>query len=98
MSLGLGSVVASAIDIAPWLPVAGRYKSVIFPAVGVLLAFNYWLVIVRPRNMDCAPGDVCHVDSRTSRANRTLFWISTSIYIVAVVVTYGAQQWLRSQQ
>jgi hypothetical protein len=98
VSLGLGSVVASAIDIAPWLPVVGRYKSVIFPAVGVLLAFNYWLVIVRPPRMNCAPGDVCHVDSRASRANRAMFWISTSIYVLAVVVTYGAQQWLRSQQ
>jgi hypothetical protein len=98
VSLGLGSVVASAIDIAPWLPVVGRYKSVIFPAVGVLLAFNYWLVIVRPRSLDCAPGDVCHVDSRTSRANRALFWMSASIYVVALTMTYGAEQWLRWQR
>ena len=95
MSLGLGSVVASAIDIAPWLPVVGRYKHVIFPAVAVLLAFNYWLVIVRPRGMNCAPGDVCHIDSKTSRANRTMFWLSASIYAIAVLMTYGAQQWLR---
>ena len=98
MSLGLGSVVASAIDIAPWLPVVGRNKHLIFPAVGVLLALNYWLVIVRPRSMDCAPGDVCHIDSRTSRTNRALFWLSASIYVVAVVMTYGAEQWLRLQQ
>jgi hypothetical protein len=72
-------------------------KDVIFPAVGVLLAFNYWLVVVRPRKMDCAPGDVCHIDSRTSRVNRGLFWTSVSIYGVAVIATYGAQLWLRSQ-
>ena len=95
VSLGLGSVVASAIDVAPWLPVVGRYKDLIFPAVGVLLALNYWLVLVRPRRLDCAPGDVCHVDSRTSRLNRGMFWGSVSIYAVAVVMTYGAQAWLR---
>lgn len=94
VSLGLGSVVASAIDLAPWLPVVGRYKNVIFPVVGVFLAFNYWLVVVRPRRMDCAPGDVCHVDSRTSRLNRVLFWASASIYALALVLTYGAQEWL----
>lgn len=96
VSLGLGSVVASAIDVAPWLPAVGRMKDVIFPVVGVLLAFNYWMVIVRPRHLDCAPGDVCHVDSRTSRLNRGLFWASVSIYVGAVVVTYGAQAFLRS--
>ena len=75
----------------------GRQKNVIFPAVGAMPAFNYWLVVIRPRNMDCAPGEVCHIDSRTSRFNRAMFWTSVSIFIVAVVVTYGAQWWLASQ-
>lgn len=98
VGLGLGSVVASAIDIAPWLPAIGRYKNVIFPVVAVLLAFNYWLVIVRPRGMDCAPGDVCHVDSTTSRFNRRMFQVSVAIYLFAVVMTYGMQEWLRLRQ
>ena len=75
----------------------GRQKHIIFPAVGALLAFNYWLVIVRPRSIDCAPGDVCHVDSRTSRFNRAMFWMSVWIFGLAVVVTYGAQWRLASQ-
>ena len=97
VSLGLGSVVASTLDVAPWLSTVGRMKSYIFPAVGVLLAFNYWLVIVRPRSLHCAPGDVCHVDSRASRINRTVFWTSLSIFVVAVVMTYGAELWLATQ-
>jgi hypothetical protein len=72
----------------------GRQKSLIFPAVGVMLAFNYWLAIIRPRTMDCAPGDVCHVDSRPSRFNRGMFWLSLWIYVIAVVFTYGAQWWI----
>ena len=95
VSLGLGSVVASAFDVAPWLITVGSMKHIIFPAVGALLALNFWLVVVRPRNLDCAPGDVCHVDSGASRFNRAMFWLSAAIYVVAVVMTFGGSSWLR---
>jgi hypothetical protein len=73
----------------------GRQKAIIFPAVGVLLAFNYWFAIVRPRRMNCAPGDVCHIDSAPSRFSRGMFWSSVAVYTIAVTVTYGAEWWLR---
>lgn len=94
MSLGLGSVVASTLEVAPWLAAVGRQKAIIFPAVGVLLAFNYWVAIVRPKRLDCAPGDICHIDSPTSRLNRVMFWTSLAIYIVAIVGTYGSEWWI----
>jgi len=72
-------------------------KGYIFPAVGALLAFNYWLVVVRPRTLVCEPGDVCHVDSRTSRFNRAMFRVSLLIFGLALVMTYGAQWWLATQ-
>jgi hypothetical protein len=97
VSLGLGSVVASALDVAPWLMAVGRQKSLIFLVVGALLAFNYWLVVVRPRAMDCAPGDVCHIDSPTSRFNRRMLWLSVWIYVIAVTLTYASQWWIRWQ-
>jgi hypothetical protein len=75
----------------------GRYKSLIFPAVGVLLAFNYWLAVARPRRMNCPPGDVCHVDHPAARFNRRLYWVSVAIYVGAVTLTYGAEWWLRGQ-
>ena len=75
----------------------GRHKNIVFPLVGVLLAFNYWIAIVRPRGIDCAPGDVCHVDSPAMRVNRRLFWFSAAIYVVAVTVTYAALWWVRMQ-
>ncbi len=76
----------------------GRQKHIIFPAVGAMLAFNHWLVVIRPRSLDCAPGDVCHIDSRTSRFNRAVFWVSVWIFIIAVGMTYGAQWWLAAQE
>ena len=74
-----------------------RHKNAVFVAVGVLLAVNYWLAVVRPLRMNCAPGEVCHVDSRAMRINRTLFWVSVVIYAGAVTFTYAALWWVRVQ-
>jgi hypothetical protein len=97
VSLGLGSVVAASIEAAPWLIPIGRHKAAVFAAVGVLLAVNYWLAIVRPRQMDCAPGEICHVDSPAMRVNRIMFWTSAAIWAGAVAVAYSAPWWVRLQ-
>lgn len=97
VSLGLGSVIASALEVAPWLSTISRYKGPVFAGVGALLLFNYWLAVVRPRRMNCAPGDVCHIDSPAMRFNRKLFWFSVVIYASAVTLTYAALWWVRSQ-
>jgi hypothetical protein len=97
VSLGLGSVIASALDAAPWVMAVGRHKDAVFAAVGLMLAVNYWLAIIRPRQMDCAPGEVCHVDSPAMRANRIMFWASVVIWAGAVTFTYMALWWVRLQ-
>ena len=74
--------------VAPWLAVMSRHKSLVFGASGVLLALNYWLVMVRPRQ--CAPGELCHVDSPLMRWNRRLFLLSAAIYVAAAALTYGS--------
>ena len=68
------------MSAAPWLAVISRHKDLVFALSGLLMALNYWLVVVRPRR--CAPGDVCHVDSPLMRFNRRLFWISAAVYAV----------------
>jgi hypothetical protein len=88
VTLGLGSVIASAVSVAPWLATVSRHKNLMFAASGVLLAANYWLVIVRPRR--CAPGDVCHVDSPLMRWNRRVWWASAGVYAAALTLTYGS--------
>ena len=97
VSLGLGSVIASAVQTAPWLIAVGRYKTHIFVAVGILLALNYWLAIVRPRRLNCAPADVCHIDSPAMRISRVMFWASVTIWAGAVTITYAALLWVRLQ-
>jgi hypothetical protein len=88
MTLGLGSVIASAVSVAPWLTAISRHKGLMFSASGALLALNYWLVVVRPRR--CAPGDVCHIDNPLMRWNRRVWWVSALVYVVAIAVTYGS--------
>jgi hypothetical protein len=74
-----------------------RHKTDVFVAVGVMLAINYWLAVVRPRRMTCAPGEVCHIDSPAMRLNRVMFWTSVAIYTGAVTFTYAALWWVRMQ-
>ena len=88
MTLGLGSVIASAVSVAPCLAVVSRNKGVVFGAAGLLMALNYWLVVIRPRR--CAPGEICHVDSPLMRWNRRLYWASAIIFVAALVLTYGS--------
>ena len=97
VSLGLGSVIATALDAAPWLMAVGRHRNEVFAGVGVMLAINYWLAIVRPRQKKCPPGEVCHIESPAMRANRLLFWASVVIWAGAVTVTYAALWWVRLQ-
>jgi hypothetical protein len=97
VTLGLGSVIASIVEIAPWFAAIGRYKAPLFAGSGALLALNYWLVVVRPRR--CEPGQLCHSDTPFMRFNRRLYWASVAIYIVAIAVTYGGTlvvRWLES--
>jgi hypothetical protein len=75
----------------------GRHKTAVFVSVGALLAVNYWLAVVRPRRMNCEPGEACHVDSRAMRVTRGLFWLSVVIYAGAVTFTYAALWWVRME-
>lgn len=83
--------------MAPWLIEIGRHKTAVFVTVGALLSLNYWLAVVRPRQLNCAPGETCSVDSPAMRINRVMFWVSVAIYTGAVAFTYAALWWVRVQ-
>jgi hypothetical protein len=73
----------------------GRHTGMVFLGVGIVLALNYWLAVVRPRRMDCAPGEVCHTDSPAMRFSRRVYWVSVGIYAAAVAFNYAALWWVR---
>ena len=87
VTLGLGSVVASAVSTAPWLAALSRSKAQIFAASGSLLLVNYWLIVIRPRR--CAPGELCHPESATMRFNRRVLYVSVIVYLVAMALTFA---------
>lgn len=80
--------MASVIEAAPRFVELQRHKPAMFGASGVVLAVNYWLVVVRPRR--CAPGELCHMDTPFMRFNRRLYWTSVALFAVALVLTYGS--------
>ena len=85
--------MASVIEVAPWAVSLERHRTLLFGASSVLLALNYWLVVVRPRA--CAPGELCHLDTPFMRFNRRLYWVSVAIFLLALVATYGSLLVLR---
>ena len=85
--------MASLIETAPWIVVLARHRLVLFSVSAGLLALNYWMVVVRPR--ECAPGELCHIESPFMRFNRRLYWISLALFVLALVVTYGSLLVLR---
>ena len=80
--------MASLIETAPWIVVLERQRPVLFSVSAAILALNYWIVVVRPRR--CAPGELCHIDSPFMRFNRRLYWISLTLFVAALAVTYGS--------
>jgi hypothetical protein len=80
--------MASLIETAPWIVALERNRPVLFSVSGAVLALNYWMIVVRPR--ECAPGELCHIDSPFMRFNRRLYWISLALFIVALVAAYGS--------
>ena len=85
--------MASFIEAVPWFVELGQHRSVLFSVSGILLALNYWMVCVRPRQ--CAPGEICHIDSSFMRFNRRLYWASVALFVIALAVTYGSPLVLR---
>jgi hypothetical protein len=85
--------MASLIETAPWIVVLERNRPVLFSVSAGVLALNYWMVVVRPRQ--CAPGELCHIDSPFMRFNRRLYWISLALFVLALAVTYGSLWVLR---
>lgn len=90
VSLGLGSVLVSlsASPVFPFMKFVLDHKGAAFALVGMLLGFNYYLMYMYLPAKACAPGEVCHIDSRTSRVGRWMLWVSVAIYAVSLFATY----------
>ena len=81
-------VTITASPVFPVLQFVLDHKLAVFTGVGLLLGINFYVMFRYMPSRDCAPGEVCHVDSRSSRLGRAMLWTSAGLYAVSLTVTY----------
>lgn len=81
-------VTLTASPAFPVLQFVLDHKLAVFTGVGLLLGSNLYVVFRYIPSRDCAPGEACHVDSRSSRLGRAMLWTSVGLYTVSLAVTY----------
>jgi len=90
VSLGMATVVVSAVSVFPWLVPLTQHKTWLFLGAGVLLGLNFYLVYRASRQMAC---DVGAGPSGCQVANgwdRVVLWLSAGIYAVGLFMAYLA--------
>ncbi len=97
VTLGLGGVMAATVSTVPGLITLSHYKGWVFLIAGFLIAFNVFLVYVRPRQqqvceIDGTGGSGCEVAGRWSKG---VLWLSLGLYTVGAFVTYAALPFVR---
>ena len=81
-------VTLTASPVFPVLQFVLDHKMAVFTAVGLLLGINFYVMFRYMPSRDCAPGDACHVDSRSSKLGRAMLWTSVGLYTASLAVTY----------
>lgn len=84
--VGLGTAVASAVSVAPWLVTLSEHKVWVFAAAGAwILATRLYVdrVATRltPEGAACPPA--------LARTNRRLWWGSVAVWVVGFLVAFG---------
>lgn len=80
--------MASIVAQAGFLVTLSRYKAWIFLSTAIFLGLSVYLA--RRPEKDCPPDTVCGVVSLDGkgRFQRTILWLSSSAFILAVFLSY----------
>lgn len=90
VSLGMATVVVSAVSTFPWLVPLTQQKAWLFLGAGVLLGLNFYLVYRPNKQVACDAGagpSGCEV---ANGWNRVVLWVSAGIYAVGLFMAYLA--------
>jgi hypothetical protein len=96
VTLGFGAVVAGLIGEMPWLATLSKHKLWIFIAAGVLIGFNWGLLLYKPSNQDACdvpqkPEQHSEVACETaSQFSWFVLWLSTALYLAGFTFAYVA--------
>lgn len=88
VTLGLGALVAGAIDAAPWLVTLSQHKAWLFAGTAVVLATAGWLVYRAGRECPADPAlaEACRV---ADRWNRRALWAAATVWAVGAFTAYA---------
>lgn len=94
VSVGLGALVAGAIDAAPWLVTLSQHKAWLFAGTAVLLVTSGWLVYRAGRECPADPAlaAACRV---ADSWNRRALWAAVTVWVVGA---FTAHAWLPLRQ
>lgn len=90
VTIGLGTVVLSAVSAFPWLIPLAKHEEWLFLGAGVLIGLNFFLVYRPQKQVACdvqAGEQGCQV---AGRWNKLVLWLSVGIYAIGVFMAYLA--------
>ena len=83
-----GAAVGALISMCPWLIPLSQYKEILFVVAGIFIAGNGILTLSPKGQLACAITGAggCEV---ASTFQKSMFWLSVSIYLVGAFFAYG---------
>lgn len=84
VTLGMGSMVASAVSVLPWMVWLSQYKAITFSVTALLLAYSGWRL--RQINLSAR----CSIeDGKRLKWQKRLLSVSAVIFVTAVFAAYA---------
>ncbi|MAY34710.1 MAG: hypothetical protein CMN84_01285 [Spongiibacteraceae bacterium] len=84
VTVGMGSVVASAVSALPWLGWLSQYKGITFGVTTLVLAYSWWRLRSGAKLGECSINE-----GKRLRWQRRVLGISTAIFLAAVFAAYA---------
>lgn len=84
VTLGMGSMVASAVSVLPWMVWLSQYKAITFSVTALLLVYSGWRL--RQINLSAR----CSIeDGKRLKWQKRLLSVSAVIFVTAVFAAYA---------
>lgn len=90
VSLGMATVVVSAVSAFPWLVPLSQHKQWLFLGAGALIGLNFRLVYRSREPVLCDAVTGASTCETAGRWNRIVLWLSVGIFVAGISMAYLA--------